>query len=37
VPVAPPKGSKTMFGFVLNLVFGLNIDWFFRRKKKVPE
>jgi len=28
-----------MFEFVLNLVFGLIIDWFlfFRRKKKVPE
>jgi len=28
-----------MFGFVLNLVFGLIIDWFllFRRKKMVPE
>jgi len=28
-----------MFGFVLNLVFGLIIDWLllFRRKKKVPE
>jgi len=28
-----------MFGFVLNLVFGLIIDWLllFRRKKNVPE
>jgi hypothetical protein len=37
--IAPPKGCKAIFEFVLNLIFVVIIDWFvfFRRKEKVPE